>query len=193
MNISSATVTSAAAMSWPKGSRVSAPDAVQNGDASSPQAKDAAQGVKSQSTGSGQLDTKAQSQVDALSKRDRVVRAHEAAHVAAGGSYVKGGATFQYTMGPDGRMYATGGEVSIDVSTVANDPKATIRKMQVVQRAALAPAEPSAQDRSVASTASQEETRARMELTQAQLKSYQSTAQSADSASTSGSTVDSYA
>ncbi len=99
-----------------------------------------------------------------LKSRDREVRQHEQAHVAAGGAYVTGGPTYNYTRGPDGRQYAVGGEVQIDSSPVADDPAATIRKMQVVRSAALAPAEPSAQDRAVAAEAAQTENRARADL-----------------------------
>ncbi len=102
-------------------------------------------------------------EVQKLSQRDREVRAHEAAHVAAGGQYVKGGATFQYQKGPDGKMYAVGGEVSIDASPVKNDPQATIIKMQAIKRAAMAPADPSGQDRAVASAAAAAESQARQE------------------------------
>jgi|WetSurMetagenome_2_1015567.scaffolds.fasta_scaffold62170_2 hypothetical protein len=101
--------------------------------------------------------------IQQLSQRDRDVRAHEAAHVAAAGQYVKGGATFQYQKGPDGKMYAVGGEVSIDTSPVKGDPQATIMKMEAVKRAALAPADPSGQDRSVASAAAAAEAQARQE------------------------------
>lgn len=61
-------------------------------------------------------------------------------------------------------MYAVGGRVRIDVSAVSGDPAATLRKMQQVRRAALAPAEPSSQDRRVASRASAEEAKARTAL-----------------------------
>lgn len=105
-----------------------------------------------------------QREVQELQKRDREVRAHEQAHIAAGGSYVRGGASFEYQTGPDGKRYAVGGEVSIDTSEVSDDPRATIRKMQVVRKAALAPANPSAQDRSVAAAASQKMAQARQEL-----------------------------
>lgn len=101
-----------------------------------------------------------------LKRRDIEVRRHEQAHLAAGGQYVRGGANFSYTTGPDGRRYATGGEVSIDVSA-ERTPKATIRKMQIVRRAALAPAQPSPQDRQVAAQASQKEAEARRALAQA--------------------------
>ncbi len=96
--------------------------------------------------------------------RDREVRRHEQAHLAAAGSYAKGGPTFEYQTGPDGQRYAVGGEVSIDTSPVAGDPKATIIKAQVIQRAAGAPADPSGQDRAVASAAAKMEAQARREL-----------------------------
>ena len=44
------------------------------------------------------------------------------------------------------------------------NPKETIRRMQQVRKAALAPANPSSQDRSVAAQASREEAKARAEL-----------------------------
>ncbi|MCD8141653.1 MAG: hypothetical protein LUE17_18115 [Planctomycetaceae bacterium] len=89
-----------------------------------------------------------QAQVQELRDRDREVRVHEQAHQAAGGQYA-GGATYQYQQGPDGNRYAIGGEVSIDTSS-ERTPEATVSKMQQVRTAALAPAEPSSQDRAVA-------------------------------------------
>ncbi|MFW5960018.1 MAG: putative metalloprotease CJM1_0395 family protein [Chitinivibrionales bacterium] len=102
-------------------------------------------------------------EVEKLKRKDREVRAHEQAHVAAGGSLVKGGASFEYQAGPDGKRYAVGGDVSIDTSAVKGDPAATIRKMQRVRKAALAPAKPSGQDRKVASEAAAKERAAREE------------------------------
>jgi hypothetical protein len=101
-------------------------------------------------------------QVQKLKQRDQEVRAHERAHMAAGAGLVQGGASFSMQRGPDGRMYAVGGEVKIDTSA-ENDPDATIRKMQQVKRAALAPAEPSGTDRAVAAQAGQVEAQARQE------------------------------
>lgn len=71
------------------------------------------------------------------------MRAHEHAHLAAAGSYARGGIQYEYERGPDSRSYAIGGEVDIDTSSVPNDPEATIQKAQAVRRAALAPADPS--------------------------------------------------
>lgn len=98
-----------------------------------------------------------------LASRDREVRTHEAAHVAVGGQYA-GSPALTYTRGPDGRSYATGGEVSMDVSKVSGDPAATLQKAQIVRAAALAPARPSAQDLRVASRASVMAAHARAEL-----------------------------
>ena len=83
--------------------------------------------------------------------------------MAAGSGVVIGGANYEYQSGPDGKMYAVGGEVKIDTSR-EKDPAQTISKMQQVRRAALAPAQPSAQDRSVAAQAAQIEAEARSEL-----------------------------
>lgn len=112
---------------------------------------------------SAQSSEEKQRETDRLKKQDREVRNHEAAHVGAGGHYVRGGASFSYVTGPDGKRYASGGEVSIDTSPVRGDPEATVRKMQAVRRAALAPANPSGQDRAVAAKASQQEAAARRE------------------------------
>jgi hypothetical protein len=102
-------------------------------------------------------------EVENLKKRDQEVKAHEQAHMAAGSGVVIGGANYEYQRGPDGKMYAVGGEVKIDTSR-ENSPAQTISKMQQVKRAALAPAQPSAQDRSVAARAAQVEAEARSEL-----------------------------
>lgn len=91
-------------------------------------------------------------EVQKLKQRDREVRAHEAAHKAAGGSLASA-PSYETVTGPDGRSYAVAGEVKIDTSPVPNNPEATIRKMEIVRRAALAPSQPSAQDRQVAADA----------------------------------------
>ncbi|MFT3867997.1 MAG: putative metalloprotease CJM1_0395 family protein [Nibricoccus sp.] len=100
-----------------------------------------------------------------LQSTDREVRSHEAAHIAAGGSHITSGATYSYRTGPDGKQYAVGGEVGIDISPVPGNPQATITKMMMVRAAALAPANPSPQDLAVAAAAAQMEANARAELT----------------------------
>ncbi len=116
----------------------------------------------------GELSDEAAQQVEQLQARDREVRTHEQAHVAAAGPYLRGGPTYSYQKGPDGRRYAVGGEVQIDASPVEGDPEATLRKAQTVRAAALAPAEPSSADRSVAAAATQMEQQARAQLQQEQ-------------------------
>ena len=102
-------------------------------------------------------------QVEELKRRDAEVRAHEQAHAAAGGPY-SGAPRFRFVRGPDGKFYAAGGEVSLDTSTIPGNPEATIRKMQQIKRAALAPQEPSAQDRRVAADAERKILQARQEI-----------------------------
>ena len=104
-----------------------------------------------------------QAEVNRLKKVDQEVRAHESAHKNAGGQYA-GSASFSYSVGPDGKRYAVGGEVSIDVAPVEGDPEATVAKLDVVIAAALAPAKPSAQDRKVAAAAVAARNKARAEL-----------------------------
>lgn len=101
--------------------------------------------------------------LDGMKRRDREVRAHEQAHQAAGGAYA-GAVRLTYQMGPDGKRYAVEGSVPIDVSPVAGDPAATLRKMEVVARAANAPASPSGADRAVAAQAQRMMQQARAQL-----------------------------
>ena len=112
-----------------------------------------------------------QRKMEQLKSRDRAVRAHEAAHMAAAAGLVRSGASFSYQTGPDGQRYAVGGEVSIDTSSVANNPEATLAKASQIQAAALAPADPSAQDRAVAASAARMAMEARIQLAQQQLQS----------------------
>lgn len=108
--------------------------------------------TSSASAAAGDLTAEQQAFLQDLKARDREVRAHEQAHASVGGIYA-GAPQYDYVTGPDGMRYAVGGEVKIDVSPIPDDPEATIDKMLVVRDAALAPREPSAQDRRVAETA----------------------------------------
>ncbi|WP_286264279.1 putative metalloprotease CJM1_0395 family protein [Thalassotalea atypica] len=93
-----------------------------------------------------------QQEIRQLQKRDQEVRSHEQAHDAAGGAYTSS-PTYGYEVGPDGKKYAVTGEVSVDLSPIEGNPRATIAKMQKVRTAALAPANPSIQDTKVAASA----------------------------------------
>ncbi|MEM1433900.1 MAG: putative metalloprotease CJM1_0395 family protein [Pseudomonadota bacterium] len=104
-----------------------------------------------------------QQEIRQLASRDREVRAHEQAHAAVGGRYA-GAPRDELERGPNGVPYAVAGSVSIDVAPVPNDPAATLAKMTVVQRAAMAPAQPSAADRAIAAKAASQASQARAEL-----------------------------
>ena len=111
----------------------------------------------------GELSEGEQAQVEQLKDRDREVRAHEQAHAAVGGQYA-GAPSYTYQTGPDNQRYAVAGEVAIDTSPIEGDPEATINKMTIVIAAALAPAEPSPQDRKVAALAQSQRAQAMAEL-----------------------------
>jgi len=98
-----------------------------------------------------------------LKIRDQEVRAHEQAHSSVGGQYA-GSPTYSYTRGPNGRLYAVGGEVDIDTSTIPGDPMATLEKAEQIVASALAPADPSAADRNIAARAKQMAAEARAQL-----------------------------
>jgi len=110
-----------------------------------------------------QLSEQEEKQVESLKLRDQEVRAHEQAHKSVGGQYA-GAISLSYQAGPDGKRYAVGGEVPIDVSPISGDPQATIAKMNTVKAAAAAPAQPSAQDQSVAAAAARILSEAQSEL-----------------------------
>ncbi len=113
-------------------------------------------------------------QIQQLKIRDAEVRAHEQAHIAAAGQYSSGGPSFSYQTGADGKRYAVGGSVPIDIGKEST-PAATIIKMRTVKRAALAPANPSAADRQIAAQAGMQEMRARQELQSSQMTETQTT------------------
>lgn len=128
-----------------------------------PRASEAVSSAPSSRPETGDLTDEELVDVSRLKSRDREVRSHEAAHATAGAGYA-GAPSFDYVTGPDGVKYAVGGHVAIDVSEVRDDPAATIAKMDVVRRAALAPARPSGQDRAVAAAASAKAQEAQAEL-----------------------------
>ena len=130
-----------------------------------------------------QLTNEESQQLRLLKIRDREVRAHEQAHASVGGSFT-GAPNYQYTRGPDGRQYASAGHVAIDSSKIAGDPEATLQKALQLKRAALAPAQPSQQDRRVAANAQQLAIEARADLNALLLK-----AQDTDTPPASGSRV----
>ena len=101
-----------------------------------------------------------------LEARDSEVRAHESAHQAAGGG-MTGAASFTYQQGPDGKMYAIGGEVSISMKG-GSTPEETIANARQVATAAMAAGDPSPQDFAVASSARIMEMKAQQQLAKEQ-------------------------
>lgn len=120
--------------------------------------------------------------IDSLKLRDAEVETHERAHAIVGGQYA-GSPSYTYKTGPDGVKYAVSGEVSIDTSRVPGDPQATLQKARQIKAAALAPAEPSTQDRRVAAKADQMATQARNDILEEQREESNSTSQSINEAS----------
>jgi len=120
-----------------------------------------------------------QQEIAQLRAIEEKVKAHEAAHKSAGGT-LTGPVSYTYTRGPDGKSYITGGEVPISASP-GKTPQETASRMQQVIRAALAPADPSPQDRAVAAQAANLAQQARQE---------QSNPKTADSATVPGAQQD---
>jgi hypothetical protein len=131
-----------------------------------------------------------QKQVESLKSRDAEVRRHEAAHLAAAGGFARGGPVFNYKAGPDGRQYAVGGHVDVDTSVVAGDPKATLAKARQVQRAALAPADPSGQDHAVAASAAATAAKAQSDLSAERTATTAGASGSAGASSSAGAAAD---
>ncbi|MBV1861527.1 MAG: hypothetical protein KUG77_24120 [Nannocystaceae bacterium] len=139
------------------------PESLGSEPSTTSQASDTASLGTGPTEGSEELTEQQQQEVDGLRARDAEVRRHEQAHAARGGSDA-GGPQYDYKTGPDGQRYVADGSVSIDVSKVDGDLKATLRKMETVIAAATAPAQPSAQDHSVARAARATAQAARAEL-----------------------------
>lgn len=121
---------------------------------------------KNKTTTSDELSESQKALIARLQATDTAVKAHERAHISAGAGVILSGANFTYQKGPDERLYAVGGEVAIDTAP-ENEPEATVKKMQIVRTAALAPSDPSPTDYQVASTASMLQMQARLEIARA--------------------------
>ncbi|MGW8393268.1 putative metalloprotease CJM1_0395 family protein [Pseudoduganella sp. HUAS MS19] len=137
--------------------------AISSSGSYAPQASAPARSPTRSESAQQQYSPEDQAKIDQLKARDLKVRQHEQAHLAAAGSLATSGATYTYQRGPDGVNYAVGGEVNIDTSP-GRTPEETIAKARQVQAAALAPADPSGQDRSVAARAAQMAQQAQVEL-----------------------------
>ena len=135
----------------------------------------------------GELSMEEQRMVTELQAADTNVRAHEAAHMAAGGGLTSP-ASYTYERGPDNKMYAVAGEVGISTGE-GNTPQESLNKAQTIRRAALAPADPSPQDLKVAAQAASMEMSARAQIMQEKMA--QNSQNTNNSNETSGDAVNS--
>lgn len=124
-------------------------------------ATDTSPSTQKDSAKQNELSKAQKQQVEDLQARDTEVRAHETAHQSSGAS--TGAASFSYQKGPDGRMYAIGGEVGVSFKE-GSTPQESIQNARAVIAAAMAPANPSPQDYSVASSAKIMEMKAMQQL-----------------------------
>ena len=82
--------------------------------------------------------------------KDAEVKSHEQAHATIG--HTTSPISYNFQEGPDGKIYAVGGSVKLDTS-IPDDPKAAAFKLDLLQKAASAPAETSSADNMIASQA----------------------------------------
>lgn len=106
--------------------------------------------------------------LEELKNRDRDVIKHEEDHYSTGREFADGKPEYDFQIGPDGKRYRIGGHVNINMSEIEGDPKATIRKAEIIKMSSLAPDEPSSQDYMVAGQADQMKTKAMQELSKQQ-------------------------
>ena len=107
---------------------------------------------RSKASSSSELTKEERAAVQKLKARDGEVKAHEHAHQRAAGHLGTSGPTYTYERGPDGQRYAVGGEVRVMIGR-GKTPEETLKNAEAGLRAALAPAQPSGQDRAVAAKA----------------------------------------
>ena len=70
--------------------------------------------------------------LDKFKNLDAHIRSHEQSHASSINTTTP--ISYNYQMGPDGKMYATGGYVRLDTS-IPTDPKAAITKLDKIQHA----------------------------------------------------------
>ena len=90
--------------------------------------------------------------VDRLRQRDGQVRQEEQAHAAAAGA-LAGPISYVYQLGPDGRSYAVGGSVSVNLGKASATPEQGRRAAATLAAAAHAATNPSAADLAAAAQA----------------------------------------
>jgi hypothetical protein len=109
------------------------------------------------------LSDEALMQVSKLKARDEQLHQHEQAHHTASNGLDVSSASFTYQRGPNGVNYAVSGDVSIDTSP-GQTPEETLMRAEKIRDVALAPVDPTAIDRSVATKAQHMAMQARAEI-----------------------------
>lgn len=88
--------------------------------------------------------------IDKFENLDAKTKTHEQAHASSGTTTAP--IQYNYQVGPDGRLYATGGSVRLD-TTIPEDEGAANAKLEELKDASSAPSELSAADAQIARTA----------------------------------------
>lgn len=128
-------------------------------------------------------------QISELKARDLEVKVHEQAHIGAAAGLNTSAPSYEYETGPDGKRYAVGGEVNISF-VESKDPASNIANAQKMKNAALAPAQPSGQDYSVARHADSIVAQAQKELTQQKMEETTVDNQTTEQTETIGNTAE---
>ena len=82
--------------------------------------------------------------------KDNEIRTHEQTHASLGTT--TSGIKYNYQTGPDGKLYATGGYVTLNVS-IPKDESAAIAKLNEIQKASSSPIGLSGADASISQAA----------------------------------------
>lgn len=96
-------------------------------------------------------DLRISSEIQRMKAWENHVVAHERMHMLAGGGAV-GAPSYVYKMGPDGKAYITGGEVTLYVPKAATLEGSEVA-LEKLKAAALAPSDPSPKDMAAAAMA----------------------------------------
>ena len=88
--------------------------------------------------------------LDKYEKLDAKVKTHEQAHAANGTTTAP--IQYNYHVGPDGKLYASGGSVRLD-TTIPEDEGSSNAKLEELKNASSAPSELSSADAQIARTA----------------------------------------
>ena len=105
--------------------------------------------------------------IPVIQKKNLHSRRHENAHKAAAAGLTTSAPNYEYETGPDGKKYAVAGDVNVSYKH-SDDPEVNLRNAQQLKASALAPADPSSQDRKVAAQADREIAQARQDILEEQ-------------------------